>query len=169
YHQHSEYLMPERGDLHLGSRSKERLVLAAAATIVADFHAGQEAPSTEALAERLHIPITAIELVLVPLEANGILVQTGDEPPGWMPKRPPETILVTDLLEIIRTEGESAVMSGARLTAHTGVDHAIAQFDAAMEKALGGSTLKDIAEFGATPTELPEQPHATPDRPQGGR
>ena len=160
YRQRPEYLMPERGEFRLSGRLRERLALAVAGAIATDFNEGRMAPGTDALAARLRMPVTAVDRVLIPLERSGFLTRTSDEPAGWLPARPPETILVKSLLQVIRAEGETSVMSAARLAAGTGVDDAMTRLDAALETAMADSTLKDLAQFGATPTETgikPEQ------------
>ncbi len=154
YRQHPEYLTPERGELRLSSRYKERLALAAAAEIAADFYRGQAPPSTDALALRLRVPVTAIEHVLNPLAEGGLLTHSGDDPPGWLPARPPETVAVKTLFDAVRGEGEDAAMNPAHLPTTPLIDDAMARLDSALEGAFEGLTLKQLALSGGAPAEV---------------
>ncbi len=151
YYQHPEYLMPQRGGLQLSIRTRERLVLAAAAAIAADFYRGHRAPGTDDIALRLHIPATAVERVLTPLAEGGLLTQSGDDPPGWLPARPPETVSVKALLDMVRAEGESAAMHIGQSPADAAIDDAMARLDAAIGDAFEGWTLKQLAQSGGEP------------------
>lgn len=151
YYQHPEYLMPQRGELRLSSRYRERLVLAAAAAIAADFYRGRGAPGTDDIAVRLHIPATAVESVLAPLAKSGLLTRSGDDPPGWLPARPPETVSVKTLLDLVRAEGESTATGIGQSPANAAIDDAMARLDAAIGNAFEGWTLKQLAQSGTEP------------------
>lgn len=163
YYQHPEYLMPQRGELQLSSRFRERLVLAAAAAIAADFYRGHRAPGTDDIAHRLRIPATAVERVLAPLAAQGLLTRSGDDPPGWLPARPPETVSVKTLLDTVRAEGESAATQIGQSPANPAIDDAMARLDAAIGDAFEGWTLKQLAQAGE-PTGVDAGPDAAPRR-----
>jgi membrane protein len=163
YYQHPEYLMPQRGELQLSSRYRERLVLAAAAAIAADFYRGHRAPGTDDIAHRLRIPATAVERVLAPLAESGLLTRSGDDPPGWLPARPPETVSVKTLLDLVRAEGESAATGIGQSPANAAIDDAMARLDAAIDDAFEGWTLKQLAQAGGEPGGEPAGVDAAPD------
>ena len=151
YYQHPEYLMPQRSGLQLSIRDRERLVLAAAAAIADAFDRGHRAPGTDEIAVRLHIPATAVDRVLTPLAEGGLLTRTGDDPPGWLPARPPESVSVKTLLDMVRAEGEGAATRIGQSAGNAAIDDAMARLDAAIGDAFEGWTLKQLAQSGPEP------------------
>lgn len=166
YRQHPEHLSPQRGELQMSSRQKEHLALAAASAIADEFCNRRKAPGLDALAHRLHVPITAVERVLAPLVGAGLLTRTGDDPAGWLPAYPPETIPAKTVLDAIRAEGGSASLNPARLSGVEAVDDVMTRLDRAAEQALEGRTLRDLAEAGAAPVALKPAPPAQVDETQ---
>lgn len=88
------------------------------------------------------LPQEAVDATLRRLEEAGILLQTGDEPPLWAPRRPFDTTLLSDAWSAIY--GPSAAgLDGAR--ADPVVSGYLERIDEGARKALGALTLKELA------------------------
>jgi hypothetical protein len=87
--------------------------------------------------------------VLGGLQAGGVIVQTSNEPSGYVPGRDLETIGAKHLLDLVRLAGEDRFLSVAALPAPEPVEDMLRRIDSATEAALENMTAKDLA--GARP------------------
>ncbi len=145
YHQHPDDIATPRGQLRLSARYREKLALAVAHAVAHGFYGGTGPDSVEAMAGRLNAPGEAIESVLDALEAEGFVVRNDGEPPGYLPGRPPESILIKDLLDAVRSADEMPHANFAKLPREPAIDEVLEILDRAAEGALDGRTLKDLA------------------------
>jgi membrane protein len=170
YHQNPEYLASRSRDLHLSNRLRERLSLLVAGQVTRRYLRGEEPWSAEGLASALGVPGVSTQRVLSVLEKEHFVVRTGDDPPRYLPARAPEGIPLTELLEGVRCFEER--FSGCRGTApDPGIAAIETWVDQAVADALGGMTLKDLAQSlhdpGPVVREMP--PDAAPDAPGEAR
>ena len=149
YHQHPEYLSASHDGMRLSNRVKEKLALLIAYRVGERYY-GDGAPwSLEALAPRpwtcRRRPSSAPS---ARWKTTASVTRTADEPAGYLPRRPPESILIKDVLDAVRAAEEQTQTGFARLPAEAAVDDLAAQLDTATATALGGRTLKDLALAG---------------------
>lgn len=145
YHQHPEYIGARRAQLLLSGSALERLAIASAALIAKQFCTNEAPPKLNDLARRFQVPEKIIGQLLDVLQRCGCVVALHDDPPGYMPARPPETILVADVLAAVRNDGRGDNRIAAALTAQPAVTRATEAAEAATRQALGGLTLRDLA------------------------
>jgi len=171
YHQHPEHLAMRRRDLQLSHGMKEKLALVVMAAIVGNYYRGQPPWTPEALAQRARVPMQEVEEVIETLAARGIIQQTADEPPRYLPARPPQSVPLKELLDIVRGGPEDAHRGGSRLAGGEPVIEELVQaIDGALQEALRGRTLEDLA-LADSATKLSATPgpaaagaeHADPD------
>jgi membrane protein len=145
YIQHPEYRVQEAGEPQLSNRMRERLALVLM-SMIARRHLEQSSPWTgEALAQAIHVPLRSVRMLLGVLAAGGVLVRTSEEPSGYVPARDLETITVKQLLETVRTIGENRFLNVESLPAPEMVEDVMRKTDRAVEVALGGMTIKELA------------------------
>jgi membrane protein len=145
YHQHPEYLTIRSRDLRLSNRLRERLALLVAGHVARAYETGAPAWTNEALAAALGVPKPNTERMLYMLQEQGFITGTAADPPRFMPARAPESIRVKDLLNAVRCFEEHD--SGCKGTAPDPViDDIEHHIDAAIEEALTGVSLKDLAD-----------------------
>ncbi len=145
YHQHPEYLTIRSRDLRLSNRLRERLALLVAGHVARAYETGAPAWTNEALAAALGVPKPNTERMLYMLQEQGFITGTAADPPRFMPARAPESIRVKDLLNAVRCFEEHD--SGCKGTAPDPViDDIEHHVDAAIEEALTGVSLKDLAD-----------------------
>ncbi len=166
YHQHPEYLTSRGQVLRLSNRLKERLALLAMSLIGQSHYQGTPPWSAQGLADRLGVPSEAVEKVLGPLVAQSLLTVTGDDPPAFVPARALETVAIKEMLHAVRTAEEDPYVSLRRLPAEESVDRLVQAVEAAIDQALDGRTLKDLA---VPPTAAAAAPSTTSIKVREGR
>lgn len=146
YHQHPECVVAKRRDLQLSLRGQEHLALAMAAWIAKCFQDGAPAPDAEQLVQRYEVPAATVEAVLAMLEQAGFIRCLEGKRAGYVPARPPEATEAIAVLTAARGAGPGRMRLSARLEGQPGVLAAAQSVEAAIEQALAGVTLKDLAE-----------------------
>lgn len=145
YVQHPEHLTPRRRDLVLSARLEEKLALLVMARVVQEHARGGTPWTLERLARWLGLPADLIAGVVGPLEAAGLLLQTGAEPPGYVPAQSPEEVELKRVLDAVRSAGEGPALGDQRLPSEAGVDALLGSIDGAVAQSLASRTLKDLA------------------------
>jgi membrane protein len=144
YHQHPEYLKAEPGEVQLSGRLREKLALLVMFLIGQSHYGQRPAWTMDGLAQTVAVPKDAVADVLGALENRGLLIQSCEEPPGYLPTAALETVSVTDVLDAVRAAGESPYLNAERLRAEPPVEKLVRRFEAAAHEALGRHTLKDL-------------------------
>lgn len=149
YTQHPEYLVAKAGEPRLSNRMRERLALVIMGRVGEHFMAGRPAWTLQRLTQNLGVPMHAVQVVLEALEASGLLVRSGDDPPAFLPAREPSTIPLSQLLESVRAAGEDRFLKPDALPVPPQVEKVLGQMNEAVNSALAQVTMKDLAS-GAT-------------------
>ena len=155
YHQHPEHLSLQRGEDRLSPRMAERLALALLAEIAADFSAARPRPALDVLAARLRIPGGIAAGLVHAMERAGLIVASGEAPPGWLPARPPDAILLSDAMAAVRADGEILTLSPGGVAVAPAVDALVDRLEQSRETALAGQTLADLAAGARQPEPAP--------------
>ena len=145
YRQHPEYIATPRGKLRLGARYKEKLALSVARAVAENFYHGAGPLSGDDLVQRLRATGEAVDIVIDALEAQGLLVRTESEKPGYLPGRPPEDTAIHEILLAVRSADETPHANPANLPTVSAVEDIFYVLDRTTETALHGRTLKDLA------------------------
>ncbi len=154
--QHPEYVTATRRQMSLSNRMRENLALLIAFHIGESFYRSAPNWTADGLAQRLSAPMDATETILAALEKEGLLVRSGSEPPTFLPARPLETTLVSDVLHAARVAEETSYLNPDRLPREMGVDAILNDVNDAAAAVLQGRTLKDLALSGAAPCSGPK-------------
>ncbi len=157
YIQRPEYLYAKGGEPRLSNRMRERLGLSVMSLIAGRFLAGQRMPSLPDFSRLLGAPIHTLQIVLDALENRELVVQSGDDPPAYLPARDLALISVNQVLEIVRAAGEDRFLSPGRLPAPPAVDSVLEQIRQAITTSVGDMTLNELAslETSAVTQESP--------------
>lgn len=165
YMQHPEYILPKTGQINLSNRVMERLALQITTQIAKTFYDGRTPWQLESLVRRLRVPREAVERVLLCLEEKGLLTRTADDPPSYVPGYPPDETEVKSILDAVRSTGELGQFALEKVPTAPAVKRLMADADNALEVALRGRTLKDLAlgendASSSPPTQLTATPVA---------
>ena len=157
YHQHPESVTAYRRELRLSNRMQEKLALLVMFLVGNNYYDNLPALTLEEFAQSLNVPMEALEPVMEALEGYGLLTQTANEPPTYLPARPLDTAGLKDVLDAVRGANEMVDLKPQSESAELAVDQLVDHLDQAMAGALRGSTLKDLALSKPAPVTLVSQ------------
>ncbi|MES0397853.1 MAG: YihY/virulence factor BrkB family protein [Syntrophobacteria bacterium] len=157
YHQHPESVTAHRRELRLSNRMQEKLALLVMFLVGNNYYDNLPALTLEEFAQSLNVPMEALVPVMEALEGYGLLTQTANEPPTYLPARPLDTAGLKDVLDAVRGANEMVDLKPQSESAGLAVDQLVDHLDQAMERALQGSTLKDLALSKLAPVTLVSQ------------
>ena len=148
YLQHPEYLVLEQGEPRLSNRMRERVALMLMYLIGKTYRDGGAPWTFSDLTQRLGVPTYALQRVLEALEHGGLLLQTGDDPPAYLPSRDIGSIALKDMLDAVRTAGEEHYLGPQVVPAPAEIESILAKVNVAIEDQVRALTLRDLV----TPT-----------------
>jgi membrane protein len=157
YHQHPESVTAYRRQLRLSNRMQEKLALLVMFLVGNNYYNNLSALTLEEFAQSLNVPMEALEPIMEALEGYGLLTQTANEPPTYLPARPLDTAGLKDVLDAVRGANEMVDLKPQSESAELAVDQLVDHLDQAMAGALQGSTLKDLALSKPAPVTLVSQ------------
>ncbi|PNV84846.1 MAG: ribonuclease BN [Desulfobacteraceae bacterium] len=157
YHQHPESVTSYRRELRLSNRMQEKLALLVMFLVGNNYYDNLPALTLEEFAQSLNVPMEALEPIMEALEGYGLLSQTANEPPTYLPARPLDTAELKDVLDAVRGANEIVDLKPQSESAELAVDQLVDHIDQAMAGALQGSTLKDLALSKPAPVTLVSQ------------
>lgn len=159
--QKPQYLtrMPVR--LELSGRLRERLALTLMFLIGSHHYHHRDAWTLESLVDHLDLPNDPVYRLLTVLKDQGFIAQNDEDPPGYLPARAVETIELRTLLAAVRGAEESRFLSDDRIHVPAPVDRVVQRSQEAVERALGGATLRDLILERSGPAVVP---HGRPGR-----
>lgn len=157
YHQHPEHVTSARRTTghNMSSRTKERLALLILSLIGRDHYGSGSSWTAATLAHRLRLPVIAVQSLLASLERHGIVKQTADDPPLYLPAVALENISLWQVLDAVRSDQDVKAVSAGEEPERS-VDQVVVELDKALSTALKGKTVKDLALGGGleqTPRE----------------
>ena len=145
YIQHPEYLTLHARHFNLSNRMKEKLALLVMIEVCRNFYNSQNPLDSMAIAGKVQVTPEMIQPIVKQLQKSKILVRTEGLQPGLLPGRPPETIMVMDIINIIRSAGEHTNCSMQQLPANNRLDTFLGQLEGAYQNHFGQVTLKELA------------------------
>ena len=157
YFQRPEAVKAYRRELRLSNRLKEKLSLLVMLLVGQNYYHNEPPWTAEGLAQRVHLPLEVLDPILEMLETSGLLIQTGDEPPSYLPARPLETTELKEVLEAVRGTHEEGSFALQSLSPELAVEQVVVELEEAMGTALQHRTLKDFALSDPSPVALVSQ------------
>ena len=157
YHQHPESVTAYRRQLRLSGRMQEKLSLLVMLLVGKNFYENRPALTLEDFAQRFGVSMRALEPILEALEEHGLLTQTGHEPPTYVPARPLDTTGLKDILDAARGANEMPELNMNSDSAELAVDQLVDHLEQTVERALRGSTIKELALSKPSPVTLVSQ------------
>lgn len=157
YHQHPESVTAYRRELRLSNRMQEKVALLVMFLVGNNYYDNLPALTLEEFAQSLNVPMEALRPTMEALEGYGLLTQTANEPPTYLPARPLDTAGLKDVLDAVRGANEMVDLKPQGESAELAVNQLVDHLDQAMARALQGSTLKDLALSKPAPITLVSQ------------
>ncbi len=146
YHQYPYFLDAKNEVLNISHRLKEKLTFLIMYYIGNNFHNNKKPWTLDALVAHLELPVDSVHDILSNLEKNSFLLETGDDPPAYMPARELEAISLRELMQTARmTDSETRAIEN-HFTTVPEVDGILDTLDTAVADTLGNKTLKDLVD-----------------------
>jgi membrane protein len=144
YHQYPQFLSMKKEAFNLSNRLRERTAILIMYLISYAYYHGKHAWTFNSLVGHLNLPVGAVHDLITLLEQNDLLLETGDDPPGYIPARDIENITLKEIFNSVRIAHYEAVSIEHRMIQVTEVENIIKSLDDAYGDALGEKTMKDI-------------------------
>ena len=115
-------------------------------SLVGQHYYHQRAPWTlQGLAKQMCVGTDACGLLVNSLENSGILVRTSEDPATYLPGHALETIKLKDIIDCVRSSGETTSLSPDKLPQSDTVDNLYQEMESAIDTSLETRTLRDIS------------------------
>jgi len=144
YHQYPQFLTVKKETLLLSNRLKERLAILVMFLIGDNFYHNRKPWNLDSLLNQLNFPLEPVQDVLTALEDHGFLLQTGDDPPAFLPAKDLENIKLRELLSSVRIAEEASYAIEDKFMLNSEVDLIMQKVDSAIDDALADKTLKSL-------------------------
>ena len=144
YHQHPQALNAKMENLILSCRQKEEYTLSIMYLIAYNYYHNKHPWTTEALLNHFGIPPSPLIQIITMLLKNGYLVETGSEPPSYVPARDIDTMTLKELFSTVRkAEEQSLVHKSPEENLHE-VKKLIGDIETTISDKLCSKTLKEL-------------------------
>jgi membrane protein len=143
-YQHPELLCLKDRKISLSNSLKERLSLLITFIICSNFYHNGERITLNSLVSRLNLPGDTIEKALSLLEERGVLIETNEDPPAYIPARDIETITISDVLSSVRDSGKEMPSVEQSIASIPEVNRVMDLLDDSISNSLGSKTMKDL-------------------------
>lgn len=140
YFQNPAYMRIGRREPRLSNSMRERLALNIMVAIGSAFRDSSHSIDVHTLSEQLRIPSITIAPIIANLESKGLL--TSNEKEALLPGRETSRIRLQDILDVVRSEGETGSLSAPRWDAT--VSSLCGTIDESVSGTLGERTLSDL-------------------------
>lgn len=143
YHQHPEQLQWNTSEYHLSARMREQLALQSMVAI-ARAHDQQSdlVPSLENLAGSQQVPVEMLERMLDALQIAGLIQQSTQNPPHYLPGLSLQRIKLLDILRIARAAEDDEQIE--RFRCDPQVSELMQSIERQLEASMGSESLADL-------------------------
>lgn len=144
FHQHPQSLNARVENLVLSNRQKEEYTLSIMYLIAYNYYYDKQPWTIEALLKQLGIPPSPLIQVIAMLREKDYLVETGSEPPAYVPARDIDTISLKELLfSVRRAEEHCLILKGSEENLQN-VKKLIEDIETTVANELDNMTLKGL-------------------------
>jgi DNA-binding IscR family transcriptional regulator len=132
------------GAPRLGARLELELALTIMLLVGRAFWRNEKPWTEEALAQHMHVPVEALNLILSILIQKGILIETNENKHCLLPGRDLDALHVRELMRLVALGERSFPTQSDYAPPFRLVRDVLSRLDDALEKTLGNLTLKDL-------------------------
>jgi len=140
YHQNPDQLKWKRSNSHLSARLRDQMALQAMVNIARAFDRQSElVPNLRNLAAYQQVPAPVLARMLDALQQDGLVIQSADNPPSYLPGAALQRIGLGDILRSARNAEDEGQSDNLRSDA--GVSRLLQSLEQQLETQLGDETL----------------------------
>ncbi len=141
YFQYPNQLRLEQENPILLGRIREKLALFIAHKLGSAYYQRREPWTRRELAEEANVMVDVLAPVLEALIDRDLVVQTSDDPPGYVPRAAPEKITMKEILDAIRVSESTP----DTIPNSSPAESWMTEIESAIEETLQHRTLKDLS------------------------
>jgi membrane protein len=153
YHQHPERTSSRQQVLRLSARLREKIGLLLMLRVGQAFHDGSKKLTIQQLSKNLDIAAEALALIIRPLEQHGLLTESCDRDPAYMPGKSLEHIKVREIWDAVRSAQESVHLNPDNVASDVSVDRLLQDINASINNTLADMTLLELMENSQAPKD----------------
>jgi membrane protein len=142
-HQHIRFYYGQRENLARSPAGREKLALQLLLLIGRNFHQGLSPMNITGLANRLQLPAALVKDFLGIFQQSGLVLPLADEE-TFVLGRAAEKIRIKEILDCIRTSGDTNKGTGIYLREPDGIDELLLTVDQSVAATLDGKTLQSL-------------------------
>ena len=146
YVQNPAFLKVSREGFEISNRVKERIALLLLQHIGSRHDKGEQPPSLATLVDHLSAPQTVVQYVLNKLISQQIVVESNENPIGYLPAKSIDLLRLSDVLKAVRSGEEIRYLTTAQLPTKGLLLDIVENIDDAIEASLGDKTVRDLIE-----------------------
>ena len=144
YHQYPQVISVKKEVFKLSSRLKEQLALVIMYLIGTNFYLNKDPWTLKSLVKRLEMPVETTQDMLTILEKNGLIIESGDETPAYLPSKDTETITLQEIINTVRCSEEKFCYKYIQSMSIPQVDAIMKKVEVQITSGLSNKTLKDL-------------------------
>jgi membrane protein len=144
YHQYPYVLSANNEMFFVSNRLRERLAFLIMYFIGANHYNNKPAWTIDALVQQLKLPLDPVHDIISVLQKNGLILETADDPPAYVPSRDIGTITLSELLKVVRMAEKETLIIERKVISVSDVDSVLEVLEKSTNDALGERTLKDM-------------------------
>jgi membrane protein len=144
YHQHPERTSSRQQVMRLSSRLREKIALLVMLRIAQSFHYDSDKFTRQKLGKNLDIATEALSLVITPLQQHGLLTESSDRNPVYLPGRSLEHIKIKEIWDAVRCAQESAHLNPDNVASDQAIDSLLNSIDESIAATLDDISLLDL-------------------------
>ncbi|GBE06257.1 hypothetical protein BMS3Abin10_01902 [bacterium BMS3Abin10] len=144
YQQYPQFLTATKDVFRLSNKLRERLVFSVMFLIGENYYYNKKPWTLESIVDHLGLPMEPVQDVIALLEKNKLILETGDDPPAFLPSRDIETIKLSELLNAVRIAVREALSIEQRIYSIPDVDDVMKRLDDSINRTLGDETVKSL-------------------------
>ena len=146
YHQHPESTSSRQQVLRLSARLREKIGLLLMLRVGQSFHQDSEKQTKQQLSKNLDIAAEALALIIRPLEKHGLLTESCDNNPVYLPGKSLEHIKIREIWDAVRSAQESTHLNPDNVASDEAVDGLLQNINESINNSLGDMSLLDLVE-----------------------
>jgi membrane protein len=144
YHQYPQVISVKKEVFKLSSRLKEQLALVIMYLIGTNFYLNKDPWTLKSLVKRLEMPVETTQDMLMILEKTGLIIESGDETPAYLPSKDTETITLQEIINTVRCSEEKVCYKYIQSMSIPQVDAIMKKVEVQITSGLSNKTLKDL-------------------------
>jgi membrane protein len=144
YVQNPSSLRVSREGFEISNRVKERIAIALMQIIGRRHYQGEKPLSLDELTGKTNVSHMVVRYVLSKLEVKKLVLETNDDPPGYCPAKSLDVLMLSDVIQSIRSAEEELFLSASEVELEANASQIINNMDEAIVSALDGKTVRDL-------------------------